>query len=80
MSEVGISAVSVKGQVTIPKEIRRALGLRPGDKVVFIEKGEEVSIRRSGARKLSQILETQKPWKTTALQFQKRLRKEWQQA
>jgi antitoxin PrlF len=30
-----LSVLTRKGQVTIPAEIRRALGLREGDKVVF---------------------------------------------
>jgi antitoxin PrlF len=29
------SAVTSKGQITIPKEIRDQLGLKPGDRVVF---------------------------------------------
>ncbi|MBM3943529.1 MAG: AbrB/MazE/SpoVT family DNA-binding domain-containing protein [SAR202 cluster bacterium] len=29
--------VTSKGQVTIPKEVRERLGLRPGDEVEFIE-------------------------------------------
>jgi len=29
------SAITVKGQATIPKEIREHLGLRPGDRVKF---------------------------------------------
>jgi antitoxin PrlF len=29
------SAVTSKGQITIPKEIRDLLGLKPGDRVVF---------------------------------------------
>jgi len=29
------SAVTTKGQATIPAEIRREIGLQPGDKVVF---------------------------------------------
>ncbi len=70
--------MSAKGQVTIPKEIREALELKPGDKVVFIERENEVSIRRSRVKKLSQILESQRPWKTSGLDFQKRARKEWQ--
>ncbi len=78
MSEIGTSALSAKGQVTIPKEIREALELKPGDKVVFIEKGEEVTIRRSRMKRLSQILESQRPWKESGLVFQKRARKEWQ--
>jgi AbrB family looped-hinge helix DNA binding protein len=32
-----VSSVTSKGQVTIPVEIRRKLGVKSGDKVVFIE-------------------------------------------
>ena len=78
MSEIGISAVSSKGQVTIPKEIREALDLKPGDKVVFIERENEVTIRRSKVKRLSQILEAQKPWKSGSLKFQSRVRSEWE--
>ncbi len=42
MSEVKelVSTVTVKGQVTIPIEVRRLLGVKPHDKVVFrIEDG-----------------------------------------
>lgn len=31
---MAISTVTVKGQVTLPKEIRDAAGIKPGDKVV----------------------------------------------
>ncbi len=30
-----ISKLSVKGQITIPKEIRKAIGLQPGDMVSY---------------------------------------------
>ena len=30
-----ISTITSKGQVTVPAEIRRALGLKPQDKIVF---------------------------------------------
>jgi len=33
------SRVSSKGQVTIPLEVRRRLGLRTGDRVDFVEDG-----------------------------------------
>ena len=32
---VGISKISEKGQITIPKEVRERLNLLPGDKVCF---------------------------------------------
>jgi len=31
------AAVTSKGQITIPAEVRRKLGLKPGDRVRFIE-------------------------------------------
>lgn len=34
-----------KGQITIPLEIRRRLGVREGDRVVFDASGEAVTIR-----------------------------------
>lgn len=40
--------VGAKGQVVIPKEIRDALGIAPGDEVVFVADGNEVRVRRAG--------------------------------
>ena len=38
--------VTTKGQVTIPKEIRDALGIEPGDEIVFEEVDSEYRIRK----------------------------------
>ena len=37
-----LARVSSKGQVTIPIEIRRQLGIKEGDKVVFTQKDGEI--------------------------------------
>ena len=37
--------ITSKGQITVPREIRHALGVKPGDKVVFEQNGKEVSVR-----------------------------------
>ena len=37
--------VTSKGQVTIPIEIRRALGIRQGSKVAFAQKNGKVELR-----------------------------------
>lgn len=37
--------VTSKGQITIPREVRRALGLRTGDKVLFERDGADVRVR-----------------------------------
>jgi AbrB family looped-hinge helix DNA binding protein len=39
------STVTSKGQVTIPKEIRRALGIRQGSRVAFAQEGGKVELR-----------------------------------
>ncbi len=39
--------VSSKGQVTIPIEIRKKLGIKEGDKVIFLEKGNEIILVNS---------------------------------
>ncbi|MCL5075718.1 MAG: AbrB/MazE/SpoVT family DNA-binding domain-containing protein [Chloroflexi bacterium] len=46
-----VSSVSPKGQITIPVEIRKLLGVKPKDKVVFkVEEGEGVKIAPLGSR------------------------------
>ena len=37
--------ITSKGQITVPKAVRHALGLKPGDKVVFEQEGEEICVR-----------------------------------
>ena len=77
MPEIGISSVSEKGQVTIPKEMRDILGLKAGDKVVFIDQNDQFVMRKARTGKLSQTLENQKPWRADASEFQRKIRKEW---
>ncbi len=35
------SGITSKGQVTIPKDIRKALGLKAGDRVTFVADGDK---------------------------------------
>lgn len=37
--------ITSKGQITVPLEIRRALGVRPGDKLLFENDGRGVRVR-----------------------------------
>jgi len=75
--EVGVSTVSEKGQVTIPIDARRRLKVAAGDKVLFKIEGDRVLLLRIGDRRLSETLDTQKPWPIGSLEYQKRLRAEW---
>ena len=40
------SSVTTKGPVTIPIELRERLGIKPGDRVGFIEDGERIVLQR----------------------------------
>jgi AbrB family looped-hinge helix DNA binding protein len=39
------STVTSKGQVTIPKEVRRALGIRQGSRIAFTTKNGKAELR-----------------------------------
>lgn len=39
------TSISSKGQVTVPQEIRRRLGLSTGDRVEFVVEGDKTVIR-----------------------------------
>jgi AbrB family looped-hinge helix DNA binding protein len=43
---VGTSKIGTRGQVTIPKRARDEFKLKPGDIVLFVRDGENLSIRR----------------------------------
>lgn len=44
------TTITVKGQVTIPKQIRDALGLTPGSRVEFAIEDGRLVVRKSGKR------------------------------
>ncbi|MTI96669.1 MAG: AbrB/MazE/SpoVT family DNA-binding domain-containing protein [Firmicutes bacterium] len=37
-----VAKITSRGQITIPIDIRKKLGLREGDKVIFIEDGDNI--------------------------------------
>jgi antitoxin PrlF len=42
-----VATISEKGQVTIPKKIRDALGIRSGDQLEFEIRGDAIRIRKN---------------------------------
>jgi AbrB family looped-hinge helix DNA binding protein len=41
-----VRKISEKGQITIPKDIRSAIGIKPGDLIAYELRGETVKLRR----------------------------------
>ena len=44
------STLTIKGQVTIPAEVRRRMGLQPGDRVAFVLGDGDVPLVRQETR------------------------------
>jgi len=42
-----LAKVTSKGQITIPAEIRKRLGVKEGDKILFIEKAGKIEMMNS---------------------------------
>ncbi len=61
-----VSSVTSKGQVTIPVEVRRLLGVKPRDKVSFLVDGDKVRItrRESVVARTAGIFKSNKPTAT----------------
>ena len=47
-----LAKVTSKGQITIPKEIREKLGLKTGDKILFIEDSGRIYLMNSSMNAL----------------------------
>jgi antitoxin PrlF len=55
------STVTRKGQTTIPGEIRRALEIKPGDRLEYVVEGDHATIRvHPGTRSLKGALASKK--------------------
>jgi len=50
------ATMTIKGQLTVPKEIRDALGLRPGDKVDLVHKGGDIVLRKRRVISLQELM------------------------
>jgi AbrB family looped-hinge helix DNA binding protein len=73
-----VGTLSTKGQVTIPKDIRDALGIRPGDKLRFdLESGNRAVLQKAEPSKMAEILERFGPSKEAGVKFQRRVRRAW---
>lgn len=44
---MGVSRVTRKGQVTIPREVRETLGIAPGDSVEIVSEGNRAVLSKS---------------------------------
>jgi len=55
MADLATTRLSSKGQVVIPEEIRKALGLEPGARFVVLSDGDVVILKRIDAPARSEV-------------------------
>ena len=53
--EIAIAKVTSQGQITIPADIRKLLGVQPGGKVVFIQDGDRVMMANATIEAFEQM-------------------------
>src|SRR5690554_1011410 len=55
-----LAKISSKGQITIPIEIRKKLNLKEGDKVLFVEEGDNIFVLNASLFALKEIQQNMK--------------------
>lgn len=58
-----LAKVTSKGQITIPATIRKMLGIKDGDKVLFVQEGSKVVIMNAS---INALMEVQKAFQNVA--------------
>ena len=58
-----LAKITSKGQITIPSAIRKALGVKDGDKVLFMQEGDKVVMMNAS---LNALLEVQRAFQGVA--------------
>lgn len=74
------STITSKGQVTIPKEIRKSFGMNQGERIQFVEKNGELVIRPKIKDPVSKLRKLRKEIRFTEKQIDemiKESKREW---
>lgn len=60
MISLNLAKVSANGQITLPVDFRRRMGIKSGDKVLLLEKADgELVLRSASSQAVGAILEAQ---------------------
>ena len=69
--------VTKKGQVTIPIQMRRALGIKEGEKVTFAIEGDRVFMTKGDSDPVEAMIGMGKGIFGKSLKYQRKMRDEW---
>ncbi len=70
--------VSTKNQISLPSELRRVLGIAPGDRVAIVLEGDHAILRRRPAKASERLWGLGRGlYEPDPVSFVRRLREEW---
>lgn len=74
---IELGKITSKGQITIPKDIRDALGVSGGGKILFEKKDGEVIIKKAQKNSLASVLDEARPLGKEVSRTLRDIRDEW---
>ena len=74
---IKLSKVTAKGQVTIPVEVRKDLGIAIGDTILFEKRNSHIVIKKAVRKTLVEALEDSTPFSKSTMKIMKNLRDMW---
>lgn len=74
---MGIAKVTRNYQLTIPKDVRKVVGIKEGDEVMFVVEDNKIALVKSQEDPVLAAAGIWKDMKETGEEYQKRIRKQW---
>ncbi len=74
---MGISKITRNYQLTLPKDVRKIVGLREGDEVMLTVENGKITITKSVGDSIRATAGIWKDMKETGEEYQRKIRKGW---
>ena len=74
---MGISKITRNFQVTLPKDVRKIVGIKEGDEVMFVVEDNKIALVKSKEDPVLAAAGIWKDMKETGAEYQKRIRQQW---
>lgn len=74
---MGISRITRNCQITLPRDIRRVVGIKEGDEIMFSVENNKIILTKMDEDPVLAAAGIWKDVKETGAQYQKRMREQW---
>ncbi len=74
---MGLTRITRNYQITLPKDVRKIVGLKEGDEVLFIVENDKILIAKPNEDPIMAAAGIWRGIKETGAEYQKRMRGQW---